>query len=73
MINQSVVFGQFKGRVLPADGLIYTACLSVSDFIVVMFHTENIANCDTGGNRWRLVMWVAGMFTVILILDGLLS
>lgn len=51
MINQSVVFGQFKGRVLPADGLIYTACLSVSDFIVVMFHTENIANCDTGGNR----------------------
>ena len=50
MINQAVVFGQFKGRVLPADGLIYATWLAVSDFIVDMFHTENIAKGATGGN-----------------------
>ena len=44
MINQAVVFGQFKVRVLPANGLIHTAWLAVSDFIVDMFHAENIAN-----------------------------
>lgn len=52
MINQAVVFGHFKSRVLPADGLIYTAWLVVSDFIVDMFHAENIANW---GNRWQPV------------------
>lgn len=50
MINQAVVFGQFKGRVLPADGLIYTAWFAVSDFIVDMFHAENIAKL---GYRWQ--------------------
>lgn len=50
MINQAAVFGQFKGRVLPADGLIYTAWLAVSDFIVDMFHAENIAKM---GYRWQ--------------------
>ena len=50
MINQSVVFGHFKGRVLPADGLIYATWLAVSDFTVDMFHTENIAKY---GYRWQ--------------------
>lgn len=50
MINQAVVFGQFKGGVLPANGLINTAWLAVSDFIVDMFHAENIANW---GYRWQ--------------------
>ena len=58
MIDQAAVFGQFKGRVLPADGLIYAAWFAVSDFIVDMFHTENIANVATGGNRWRLRWFV---------------
>lgn len=49
MINQAVVFGQFKGGVLPADGLIYATWLAVSDFIVDMFHAENIAKM---GHRW---------------------
>ena len=52
MINQAVVFGQFKVRVLPADGLVYTAWLAVSDFIVVMFHATNIA---IWGYRWQPV------------------
>ena len=42
MINQAGVFGHFKGRVLPADGLIYAAWFAVSDFMVDTFHTENI-------------------------------
>lgn len=52
MINQAVVFGQFKVRVLPADGLVYTAWLAVSDSIVVMFHATNIA---IWGYRWQQV------------------
>ena len=43
MIDQTAVFGQFKGRVLHAYGLIYAAWLAVSDFMVDMFHAENIA------------------------------
>lgn len=50
MIDQTAVFGQFKGRVLSADGLIYAAWLAVSDFMVDMFHAENIAKL---GYRWQ--------------------
>ena len=50
MIDQTAVFGQFKGRVLHAYGLIYAAWLAVSDFMVDMFHAENIAKGATGGN-----------------------
>lgn len=52
MIDQAAVFGQFKSRVLPADGLIYAAWFAISDFMVDMFHTENIANWDY---RWQPV------------------
>ena len=51
MINQATVFGQFKGRVLPADGLIYATWLAVSDSTVDMSHAENIANWVYRGNR----------------------
>lgn len=54
MINQATVFGQFKGRVLPADGLIYATWLAVSDFMADVFHTENIANLDY---RWQPVLF----------------
>ena len=50
MIDQTAVFGQFKGRVLSADGLIYAAWLAVSDFMVDMFHATNIAKL---GYRWQ--------------------
>ena len=50
MIDQTAVFGQFKGRVLHAYGLIYAAWLAVSDFMVDMFHAENIAKWDY---RWQ--------------------
>ena len=50
MIDQTAVFGQFKGRVLHAYGLIYAAWLAVSDFMVDMFHAENIAKL---GYRWQ--------------------
>ena len=50
MIDQTAVFGQFKGRVLHAYGLIYAAWLAVSDFMVDMFHAENIAKC---GYQWQ--------------------
>ena len=53
MIVQTAALGQFKGRVLHAYGLIYAAWLAVSDFMVDMFHTENIAKGATGGNRGR--------------------
>ena len=52
MIDQTAVFGQFKGRVLHAYGLIYDAWLAVSDFMVDMFHAENIAKL---GYRWQPV------------------
>lgn len=51
MIYQAVVFGQFKLRVLPADGLIYAACLAVNVFMVDMFHTGNIAKMPPVDNR----------------------
>lgn len=50
MIDHTVVIGQFKGRVLHAYGLIYAAWLAVSDFMVDMFHAENIAKL---GYRWQ--------------------
>lgn len=52
MIDHTAVIGQFKGRVLHAYGLIYAAWLAVSDFMVDMFHAENIAKCDY---RWQPV------------------
>ena len=50
MIDHTAVIGQFKGRVLHAYGLIYAAWLAVSDFMVDMFHAENIAKL---GYRWQ--------------------
>ena len=52
MIDHTAVIGQFKGRVLHAYGLIYAAWLAVSDFMVDMFHAENIAKL---GYRWQPV------------------
>lgn len=51
MINQAVVFGHFKGRVLPADGLIYAAWFAISDFMADVFHATNIANREPAGNQ----------------------
>ena len=51
MIDHTAVIGQFKGRVLHAYGLIYAAWLAVSDFMVDMFHAENIAKTTASGYR----------------------
>ena len=57
MIDHTAVIGQFKGRVLHAYGLIYATWLAVSDFMVDMFHAENIAKL---GYRWQPLSAAAG-------------
>ena len=58
MIDQTAVFGQFKGRVLHAYGLIYAAWLAVSDFMVDMFHAENIAKLGYRGQPGIIFLYL---------------